>query len=215
MSEQPASEKAVTLFREHGGTLRTSEALRLGIDSHTLYALRDAGILEQLAQGLYRLADLPPLSNPDLVIVAHKIPRGVICLVSALAYHELTTQIPHAVDLALESGSRRPQLTFPPLRVFWFSGPAWSEGVEVRQVDSTSVRIYSPEKSVADAFKFRRRLGLDLAIEALQAYRGRPDFDVDRLLHYVRICRVEQVISPYLEAPLYLQTSPPLSTKGC
>jgi predicted transcriptional regulator of viral defense system len=202
MSEQSASERAVTLFREQGGILGTSEALDLGIDSRTLYALRDAGILEQLARGLYRLADLPLLSDPDLVIVAHKIPKGVICLVSALACHELTTQIPHAVDLALESGSRRPRLTFPPLRVFWFSGPAWSEGVEVRQVDRTSVRIYGPEKSIADAFKFRRRLGLDLAIEALQVYCGRPDFDVDGLLHYARICRVEQVISPYLEALL-------------
>lgn len=202
MSEQSASEKAIALFREHGGTLRTSEALRLGIDSRTLYALRNAGILDQLARGLYRLSDLPPLSNPDLVIVAHKVPQGVICLVSALAFHELTTQIPHAVDLALESGSRRPRLTFPPLRVFWFSGPAWSVGVEERQVDSSSVRIYGPEKSVTDAFKFRRRLGLDLAIEALQAYRGRPDFDVDSLLRYARVCRVEQVMSPYLEALL-------------
>ena len=202
MSEQSASEKAIALFREHGGTLRTSEALRLGIDSRTLYGLRDAGILEQLARGLYRLADLLPLSDPDLVIVTHKIPQGVLCLVSALAFHELTTQIPHAVDLALKSGSQRPRLTFPPLRVFWFSGPAWSEGVEVHQVDSTSARIYGPEKSVADAFKFRRRLGLDLAIEALQAYRGRPGFDVDRLLYYARICRVEQVMSPYLEALL-------------
>jgi predicted transcriptional regulator of viral defense system len=202
MSEQSASEEAVALFREQGGILRTSEALCLGIDSRTLYALRDAGILEQLARGLYRLADLPPLSNPDLVIVAHKIPQGVICLVSALAFHELTTQIPHVVDLALESGSRRPRLTFPPLRVFWFSGPAWSEGVEERQVDNSPVRIYGPEKSIADAFKFRRKLGLDLAVEALQAYRDRPDFGVERLLHYARICRVEQVMSPYLEALL-------------
>jgi predicted transcriptional regulator of viral defense system len=126
----------------------------------------------------------------------------VICLVSALAYHELTTQIPHAVDLAIESGGKPPRLTFPPLRVFWFSEPAWSEGVEVHQLDGTAVRIYGAEKSVADAFKFRRRLGQDLAIECLQAYRSRPGFDVDRLLHYARVCRVDRVMSPYLEALL-------------
>jgi predicted transcriptional regulator of viral defense system len=202
LSEQSAAGEAIALFREHGGTLRTSEALRLGISPRTLYALRDAGVLEALARGLFRLADLPPLSNPDLVIVAHKIPQGVVCLVSALAFYELTTQIPHAVDVALESGSTRPRLAFPPIRVFWFSGAAWSQGVERHALDGTSVRIYGPEKSVADAFKFRRRLGIDLAIEALKAYRTRSNFNVNKLLHYARICRVEQVISPYLEALL-------------
>jgi predicted transcriptional regulator of viral defense system len=202
MSKRTATQEAIALFREQGGTLRTSEALRLGIAPRTLYALRDAGTLEQLARGLYRLAELLPLSNPDLIIAAQKVPQGVICLVSALAYHELTTLIPHAVDLALESGSRRPRLSFPPLRVFWFSGSAWSEGIKVHQLDDTPVRIYDPEKSVADAFKFRHRLGIDLAIEALKAYRTRPSFDVSKLLHYARICRVEQVLSPYLEALL-------------
>lgn len=184
------------------GILRTSEALRLGIYPRTLYALREAGVLEPLARGLYRLADLPPLSNPDLVIVAHRIPQAVVCLVSALAFYELTTQIPHAIDLALESGSTRPRLIFPPVRVFWFSGAAWSKGVEQHQLDGTPVRIYGPEKSVADVFKFRRKLGLDLAIEALKAYRTRPGFDVHKLLHYARVCRVQQVMSPYLEALL-------------
>ena len=202
MGKKTATEEAITLFREQGGTLRTSEALRLGIEPRTLYTLRDAGTLERLARGLYRLADLPPLSNPDLVIVARKIPLGVVCLVSALAFHELTTQIPHAVDVALESGSTRPRLAFPPVRVFWFSGAAWSEGIEMHQVDDTPVRIYGPEKSVVDAFKFRRKLGIDLAIEALKAYRTHSGFDVNKLLHYARICRVEQVISPYLEALL-------------
>ena len=94
MSEKIAAEVAAALFREHGGTLRTSDAVRLRIDARALYSLRDAGKLEQLARGLYRLGDLPPLSSPDLVIVARKVPQAVICLVSALAYHELTTQIP-------------------------------------------------------------------------------------------------------------------------
>ena len=202
MSKQTAAEAAIALFRQRGGTLRTSEALRLGVSPRTLYALRDADVLEPLARGLYRLAGLPPLSNPDLVIAAHKIPQGVVCLVSALAFHELTTQIPRAVDVALESGSTRPRLAFPPVRVFWFSGPAWSEGVELHQLDGRPVRIYGPAKSVADAFKFRRKLGLDLAIEALRAHRWRPDFDVNRLVRYSRVCRVERVISPYLEALL-------------
>ena len=182
--------------------MRTSEALRLGIHPRTLYALRDTGVLEQLGRGLYRLAELPPLSNPDLVIVALKIPKAVVCLVSALAFHELTTQIPQAVDIALPSGTTRTRVDHPPLRIFWFSGLAWSEGVETHSLDDVQVRIYAPEKCVVDSFKFRRKLGLDIALEALRAYRHRHDFDVDKLLHHARICRVEQVMTPYLEALL-------------
>ena len=194
--------KANTIFRQHDGILRTSEALDLGIHPRTLYAMRDSGVLERLARGLYRLADFPPLSNPDLVTVALKVPDGVICLVSALAFHELTTEIPHAVDVAVQKGSRRPRLEHPPLRVFWFSGPAWHEGVEAYHVDQVPVRITNPAKSVADIFKFRRQLGLDIAIEALKEYRERDSFDVDELLRYARICRVDKVIRPYLEALL-------------
>jgi predicted transcriptional regulator of viral defense system len=202
MDTRTSIQKAIALFREHGGTLRTGEALRLGIHPRTLYAMRDAGVLERLSRGLYRLADLPPLSNPDLVTVALKIPQAVICLISALAFHELTTQIPHAVDIALRGGTERPRLNYPPLRIFWFSGPAWSEGVETHQVDDAPVRIYSPEKSVADSFKYRRKIGLDVALEALKLYRQQRDFDVGKLLRFARICRVEKVMKPYLEALL-------------
>ena len=202
MTTQEVEKKAISLFKEHGGTLRTSEALRLGIYPRTLYALRDAGILEKLSRGLYRLAELPPLSAPDLAIVALRIPHAVICLVSALAFHELTTQVPYAVNIALSRGAERPRLDYPPLRIFWFSGTAWSEGVEIHQISQASVRIYCPEKSVADSFKYRRKIGLDIALEALKLYRQTPQSDVGKLLHYARICRVENVIKPYLEALL-------------
>jgi len=202
MATHKSVQNAITIFRRHGGTLRTAEALRLGIHSRTLYAMRDSGVLERLSRGLYRLAELPPLSNPDLVTVAPKVPQAVVCLVSALAFHELTTQIPHAVDIALYSRAERPRLDYPPLRVFWFSGPAWSEGVETHPIDNVPIRIYGLEKSVADAFKYRRKIGLDVALEALKFYRQHQDFDVSRLLHYARVCRVEKVIRPYLEALL-------------
>ena len=202
METRKSIQNAITIFRQHGGTLRTAEALRLGIHPRTLYAMRDSGVLEQLSRGLYRLAELPPLSNPDLVTVALKIPQAVICLVSALAFYELTTQIPHAVDVALHNRAERPRLDYPPLRVFWFSGPAWSEGIETPQVDDIPVRIYGPEKSVADSFKYRRKIGLDVALEALKLYRQHHGFDVSKLLYYARICRVEKVMKPYLEALL-------------
>ncbi len=159
-------------------------------------------MLVQLSRGLYRLADLPPLADPDLVIVALRLPQAVICLVSALAFHDLTIQVPHTVDVALHSGAGRPGLDYPPLRTFWFSGPAWSEGVEVRQLDHTPVRIYNPEKTVADCFKYRHKLGMDITLEALRLDCKRRDFNIESLLRYARICRVEKVIRPYLEAIL-------------
>jgi predicted transcriptional regulator of viral defense system len=197
-----SEQRAIELFREHGGLLRTSEALDLGIHPRTLYRLRDAGVLEQLARGLYRLAEMPPPSHPDLVTVALKVPQAVICLLSALAYHELTTQIPHAVFIALESGSEVPRLSYPPLRIFWFSGAAWSAGIETQTLDDVPVRMYNPAKSVADSLKYRNKIGLDVALEALRLYRQHESFDVAQLLHYARVCRVENVMTPYLEALL-------------
>jgi predicted transcriptional regulator of viral defense system len=207
MSEPTAREEALAIFAEHGGVLRTKEALELGVHPRTLYALRDAGELERLSRGLYRLADLPPLAHPDLVVVARSYPDAVICLISALDFHDLTTQIPHVVDVAIERGATRPSLDYPPLRVFHFSGEAWSEGVEVHELDGAEVRVYGPAKSVADAFKYRHKLGLDLALEALELYRKRPDFDVGELLRHARICRVEKVMRPYLEALLHVSGS--------
>lgn len=195
-------DNATAMIRQRGGTVRTREALALGIHPRTLYALRDNGVLEPLARGLYRLADLEPLTDPDLAVVARKVPGGVICLTSALAFHDLTTQVPHAVDVALCKGEERPRLRYPPLRVYWLSPASWRPGVETHDLDGTPVRIYSPAKTVADAFKFRNRIGLEVALEALRAYRQRPDFDVDALLGYARTCRVERVMRPYLEALL-------------
>lgn len=200
MNEESPREKALAAFAEHHGILRTKEALALGIHPRTLYALRDAGEIERLSRGLYRLANLPPLSHPDLVVVAQRYPMATICLISALDFHGLTTQIPHVVDVAIEQGATRPSLDYPPLRIFHFSGEAWSAGVEVHELDGSEVRIYGPAKSVADAFKYRNKLGLDLALEALDFYRKRTDFSVSELLRYARICRVENVLRPYLEA---------------
>ena len=191
--------EALDHFRDHRGILRTREALDLGIHPRTLYALHDAGLLERLARGLYRLAELPPLTDPDLVTVAKKIPDGVICLISALAFHDLTPQIPRAVDVAVEQESQRPRLKYPPVRIFWFSGAAWREGVGSYPIDEIPVRITTPAKSVADSFKYRRKLGRDIALEALERYSQHPDFDVEELLRYARICRVGTVIQPYLE----------------
>jgi predicted transcriptional regulator of viral defense system len=164
--------------------------------------MRDEGVLEQLSRGLYRLAELPPLGAPDLVAVARKVPAGVVCLISALAFHELTSQIPHAVYIALARGTDPPRLDYPPLRIFWFTGDAFTEGVETHKLDHVAVPVYTPEKTLADCFKYRNKLGLDVAVEALKRYRQRRRMRLDELMRFAHICRVEKVIRPYLEALL-------------
>jgi predicted transcriptional regulator of viral defense system len=203
-SATPSSpaDAAKALFRGHGGVLRTRDALRLGVHPRTLYGLRDAGTLEQVARGLFRLADLPPLGSPDLVAVALKVPKGVVCLISALALHDLTTQVPHEVYVALPRGAEPPRLAYPPLRVFWFSESAFTAGVEEREIDGVPVRVYGAEKAIADCFKYRNKVGVAVAVEALNRYRRRKGFSVDRLMEAARACRVERVMRPYVEAIL-------------
>ncbi|MBI4322241.1 MAG: type IV toxin-antitoxin system AbiEi family antitoxin domain-containing protein, partial [Chloroflexi bacterium] len=152
-------DRAKAVFRQHGGTLQTMKSIRLGIHPRTLYAMRDAGVLTQLGRGLYRLAEAPPLANHDLVSVALNVPQGVICLVSALSFHELTTQVPHEVYVALQRGAAAPRIPHPPIRIFWFGGGAFSEGTETHSVDGVYVHVYSPEKTLADCFKYRNKIG--------------------------------------------------------
>jgi predicted transcriptional regulator of viral defense system len=194
--------RAAATFRTHGGILTTAGAIRAGIHPATLYALRNNGSLDRLSRGLYRLADGRGLSNPDLVTVALKVPKGILCLISALSFHELTTQVPHEVQIALPRGAESPRLGHPPVRVFRLTGKALTEGVETHEVDGIPVRVYSVEKTLADCFKFRNRIGVDVAVEALRLYRERKKVDVGALLRCAAICRVENVMRPYLEAVL-------------
>jgi predicted transcriptional regulator of viral defense system len=195
-------DRAVEIFRQSGGILRTAQAVRAGVHPSTLYAMRDSGVLEQVSRGVYRLADSPPLGNPDLVTVATRIPAGVICLISALSFHELTTQIPHEVHVALAAGAEEPRVDFPPIRTYRFDGQSYSEGVEVHDLDGVGVRIYCAEKTLVDCFKFRNKIGLDVAVEALRFYRERKTLRSDELVRYASICRMRKVMQPYLEAVL-------------
>jgi predicted transcriptional regulator of viral defense system len=192
--------REVELFRQHGGGLRMSDALRLGVNRKTLYAMRDEGVLELVTRGLYRLASFDPLAHPDLVTVATRVPHGVLCLISALAFHELTTQVPHVIDVALERGTRKPRLDYPPTRFFWFSGPAFREGTETHKLDGVPVRIYDPEKTLADCFRYRNQLGMDVALEALRLWRERRRKKLDVLLKYAQMRHVERAMRPYLES---------------
>ncbi len=194
--------KPEDIFQSCGGQLRMSEAIERGISRYMLYTLRDKGVIEQVSRGVYRLANLPPISNPDLVTVGLRFPNAVICLVSALAYHEITTQVPHSVSVAVPRESRQPSLDYPPLSVHRFSDLAFRSGIEEHQIDGVSVKIYSLEKTLADCFKFRNKIGMDVVLEALKLYKARKQFNIEALFKYAKICRVEKVMYPYLEASL-------------
>ncbi len=187
------------IFREHGGQLRMSKAIACGISRYMLYSLRDRGIIEAVTRGGYRLAELPPISNPDLVTVSLRFPKSVICLISALSYYGITTQIPHQVDVAIRQDSRLPSLKYPPIHAYRFSQTAYKAGIVEYEIDRVSINIYSPEKTLADFFKFRNKIGMDVVLEALKLYKSRMDFKLDELQEYACVCRVDKVMKPYLE----------------
>jgi predicted transcriptional regulator of viral defense system len=205
VSRRPESklvQTAKAVFRRNGGMLRMSEAVRSGIHRRTLYAMRNEGQVEVLARGLYRLVDAPAFGNPDLVTVAIKIPHGVIYLVSALAFHKMTTQIPHEIWIAVPRNSEPPRLDYPPIRVVRLSQAPYEAGIETHRLDKVAVKVYSREKTLADCFKHRNEIGLDTVLEAVQMYKAQKRINVDAILRFASICRVARVARPYLESLL-------------
>ena len=195
-------EEAKHIFVKHGGILRTSEAIKHGIHPRTLYYMRDHNHLDVLCRGTYRLSDLEPITNMDLITVAAKVESGVICLISALSYHEITTEIPHEIYMAISRQTFYPKLKHPPIRFFRFSENAFSAGIEVHVMNGVNVKIYSAEKTIADCFKYRNKLGLDVVLEALKLWRKNKNAQIDKLMEYANICRVHNIIKPYVEAIL-------------
>ncbi len=200
MADKYASYK--TIFKKHESILRAAEAIRFGVPEHILYDMVRSGELVKEARGVYRLAESEMPGNPDLVQVSLLVPKAVICLISALYFYELTTQIPHSVYVALPQNVARPRVNYPPLEVFWVTHSLHSIGVDVHVLDGVKVKIYNREKTVADCFKFRNRVGEDVALEALKDYIRQPKMDVHRLLEYAKINHIEKLMIPYLKSLL-------------
>lgn len=194
--------RAEKIFRQHNGILRTGQAKKLGIDQPILVQMCEEGFLVKEARGLYRLANLPPLSNPDFIQVAIRVPNSVICLISALNFHNLTTQIPYKVYIALPQNTKAPRLDYPPLDIVYLSEAPYMAGIEEYVIDGVPVRIYSREKTVSDCFKFRNKIGLDIALETLKDYLRQPKYNLGQLLRYARVNRVEKIMQPYIQAAL-------------
>lgn len=198
MSEDRVSIVAEVVARL-GGTARTRDILAAGVHRRDLYAARDRGELTELARGVFGITERIP-TEPDIVAVTLRIPKAVLCCVSALHLHGLTLEIPRAVHVAVPAGSRPPRLRYPPLEVYIVSEASYAAGVEEREIDGVRVRVTTPAKSVADMFKFRSRVGLEAALDALKQTlreRAATPGEIDAM---AKVCRVQAVVRPYLEA---------------
>ncbi len=192
------TQRVLDLVRQMG-ILRPANLQGIGIPRVVLARLTASGELEKVARGLYRLPDAPISEQESLVTIAVKVPQAVFCLLTALQIHELTTQLPRQIWIAMPQGSHTPKIDYPPVKMVQFSGEAFSEGIEMIQADQVALRVYSVAKTVADCFKHRSKIGLDVAIEALKDARARNKASANELWRFAKVCRVANVMRPYIE----------------
>lgn len=192
-------ERTLRLARRSRGVTPRELAER-GIHRQVLTRLVAEGLIERVARGLYQLPERPVTENHGLALAAAAVPQGVICLLSALQYHGIGTQLPSEVWLALDRRAWRPRLAYPPLRIVRYTGQALSAGIETHRIEGRSLRVYGLAKTVADCFKYRNKIGLDVALEALREGWQARRFTLDELDRYAAICRVQRVMRPYLES---------------
>lgn len=192
-------ERVLQLFQDTA-VLRPRDLEAIGISGVYLNKLHAEGLLERLSRGLYALADAEPTEHRTLAEASKRVPQGVVCLLSALRFHDLTTQAPFEVWLAIDEKARLPHVDYPPLRIVRFSGEALNFGVEEHQLDGVKLHVYSPAKTVADCFKYRNKIGLDVAIEALRDCIQQRKATLDELWTAAKVCRMSKVMRPYLEA---------------
>lgn len=199
MSDSQNSDRLLALARSKE-IFSASDAVAAGVHSAWLSRAVAEGLIERVARGRYRLAGRGATEHHTLALVASRAPTAVVCLLSALQFHRIGTQTPAEVWIAVARGAARPRMSYPPLRVARFSGKAFTEGIEVHGIEGQEVRVYALAKTIADCFKFRNRIGLDVALEALNdAWRQRR-LSLADLNVYARIDRVQSVMQPYIEA---------------
>ena len=194
-----AQQEALQIIRKLG-VVRPRDLEAHGIPRSRIYRLVKMGLVERQARGLYALRDHAPTAEHALAQVAKKVPKGVICLISALQFHELTTQLPHEIWVAIPEKARKPILEYPPVRFVRFSTPTLTQGVEVHSIEGVPVRITSVAKTLADCFKYRNKIGLDVVLQALREAWTKRQVTMDDIDRYARLCRVDRVMQPYLEA---------------
>jgi len=185
---------------QHQRVLRAADVRRHGWSPQLLIRLHRVGKLHRISRGLYGLPDAEVTEHQSLIEVCHRLPKAVLCLLSALQFHEIGSQLPHEVWIALPEGSQTPALEFPTLRITRLRGAAYSDGIQVVTDRGAPIRVYSASKTVTDCFKFRNKIGLDVALEALKDAWHSRKVTMAELSHFAKINRVERVMQPYLEA---------------
>lgn len=193
-------ERIYKVFKKYKGFVRTKDILAAGIHTRNIKRLRDAGQIIRVKRGLYRLANIPLISNQGFVDLARAVPGGVICLLSALSYYELTTFNPSVILMAICRGSRKPKINYPPVEFYHFSKKQFKAGINKAKIKGHEIRIYNPEKTICDCFRYRNKLGLDIAKEGLSEYLKRKDRNLEKLLEYAEICRIKPLLQTWLNA---------------
>lgn len=189
------------------GILRSGDLGAIGAPRVVLTRMTANGQLEKAGRGLYRLPGSQGSEHESLITVAAKVPQGVLCLLTALHFHELTTHLPRQVWLAMPRGSHTPRIGYPPLRMVQIAGETFAEGIEIVERDQVKLRVYSVARTIADCFKHRNKIGLDVALEALKDARAKNKVTANDVWRFAKICRVANVMRPYLEATEWAMTS--------
>ncbi len=192
-------DKAIDILKKRG-IVKSSEFTDRGIPRVYITRLVRRGFARKVSRGLYEYAARDTTAMTTIALVCKKIPDGVICLLSALEFHDITTQMPRSVWVATERGTRIPRLNELPVRIMRFSGPAMKEGIEIHKIEGVTIKVFNITKTVADCFKFRNKVGLDVALEALREVRRKKLATSDDLWRFAKICRVSNVMRPYMEA---------------
>ncbi len=199
MHEDTPTNRLLNRVRQKG-ILRPRDLDDMGVPRIYLTRLTASGQLEKAGRGLYRLPENPFSEQESLIAVATRVPQAVFCLLTALQFHELTTQLPRQIWIAMPRGSHTPRIDYPPIKMIQFSSEAYAQGIEIHERDQVTLRVYGIAKTIADCFKHRHKIGLDVALEALRDARSHKKVSADDLWRYAKICRVANVMRPYLEA---------------
>jgi len=196
----PKTENLIKYFQDNGGIARFSLILKDGFHPDSLAVLERNGQVEKIGRGLYRLTDYISGSHPDLVTASLQAPRGVICLLSALSFYEATSEIPRYVDIAIPRNTHANRIKYPPIRFYRFAPQVWEAGISEHEIEGHKIRIYSLAKTIADCFKFRNKIGADVARDALKVAIAEKNIKPKEVMKYAKVCRVNAIIKPILEA---------------
>jgi predicted transcriptional regulator of viral defense system len=193
------SDKIIKYFQSNNGVVRFSQLKKDGFRPDVLRSFEKKGEIVKRGKGLYHLTNYSLGAYPDYVMASLQIPSGVICLISALYFHKATSEIPSFVDIAIPSGARANKVKHPPIKFYHFSPDTWKSGVEEYRIAGHNIRVYSLAKTIADCFKFRNKIGMDVARDAIKVAVTEHNIEPTEIIHFAKICRVDQIVKPVLE----------------